>query len=209
MKNVIVAGVSGTTGRLVAQNLCDAGFSPIALVRDPGKADDIGASAVRRGDLENLDPSVFDGIDGAVFAAGSGSSTGPEKTISVDQEGSKTFTDLAKEAQVGRVVMLSAKGAEASDDDIRHYMRAKRQADDHLQASGVNYTIVRPVKLSNNSASGRVELAADVAFDGEVPRADVAQVLVVALTDDAASNKVVELRSGETPIGEAFRQAQV
>lgn len=48
MKNVIVAGVSGTTGRLVAQNLCDAGFSPIALVRDLGKADDIGASAVRR-----------------------------------------------------------------------------------------------------------------------------------------------------------------
>lgn len=208
MKTILVAGGTGTTGKLIAKQLADADYMPISMVRDSEDANSVTVGEARKGDLEDLDASVFQGVDGAIFAAGSGGDTGTDKTISVDQEGAKSFVDLAKSAGVQHLVMLSAKGADAPDDndeDIQPYMHAKRNADEHLQAAGITYTIVRPVKLSNDSGTGNVHLSTSVPFEGEVPRADVASVLVEALRSDAAKNVVVELRSGETPVSSAYK----
>lgn len=208
--NVLVAGAAGTTGRLVLKELKSAGFSTIAMVRDPSAVSDLNVDEVRKGDLEALDASVFDGIDAAIFAAGSGGGTGADKTILVDQEGAKTFADYAQNAGLKRIVVLSAKGADApaeNDDGIRPYMHAKRVADDYIDALDIPSTILRPVKLSNAQAPGDVELAPSVPFEGEVLRAAVARLLVDALTKTEDGNLILELGSGSTPTDRAFETA--
>ena len=50
---------------------------------------------------------------------------------------SQRVIDLAKEAGVGRVVRLSAMGVEASDNPMR-------RVEQHLERSGLEYTLLRP-----------------------------------------------------------------
>jgi len=157
--------------------------------------------------VEALERSVLKGVDAIVFAAGSGSKTGPEKTIDVDQEGAKALIDLAKAEGILHFVMLSAKGVdapEAASKRMRHYMRAKRNADDYLIASGLDYTIVRPVLLTHNAGTGRAALAETVDPHTEVSREDVAAILAQSLDVPTARNRIFELTSGETPVEDAL-----
>ena len=84
------------------------------------------------------------------------------------------------------------------------YLRAKGKADAELQASGLDYTIIRPGRLTDDPGSGRVTLAEQV-DRGQVSRDDVAAVLVAALDEPATIGKTLALVSGETPIEEAVR----
>ncbi|MGD1841441.1 MAG: SDR family oxidoreductase [Thermonemataceae bacterium] len=208
--NILVAGASGTTGQLIVQLISKKGDTPIALLRNPNKEVAFpNNTTIREGDLEGDLKGVMDNIDAVFFAAGSGSSTGKDKTLTVDQEGAKKLIDRAKEAGIKRFVMLSSKGAEAPDEQpegIQHYMHAKHNADLYLQASGLNYVIVRPVRLNNEPAIGKVEASDQVNGEGEITRADVANFMVHALYSDSTLNKVVELTQGDVPIAEAIRQ---
>jgi uncharacterized protein YbjT (DUF2867 family) len=70
----------------------------------------------------------------------------------------------------------------------------KKQAEEYLQKSGLNYTIVRPGGLKNEDNTDAIVMSkADTLFDGSIPRAKVAQVCVEALFQPAATNKIVEI----------------
>ncbi|MEM7314085.1 MAG: SDR family oxidoreductase, partial [Planctomycetota bacterium] len=202
------------TGRIICHQLqqTDADFSDCAdVVAFMRQTSDVAVlppqTKQRVGDLENLPPDLLGDIAVVVFVAGSGSKTGPEKTVAVDQNGAMALIDLARDSGVRHFVMLSAKGAEDPEnarESIRHYMRAKRAADDHLMASGLSYTICRPVSLSNEAGTGRVSLAKSVDPSGELAREDLADVLIDAMTHSALQNCVVELGPGSTPIDVAI-----
>jgi uncharacterized protein YbjT (DUF2867 family) len=55
MKNILVIGATGPQGRPVAEKLAAEGFNVRAMVRDPGKADDLAAKGVEivQGDLDD------------------------------------------------------------------------------------------------------------------------------------------------------------
>ena len=70
----------------------------------------------------------------------------------------------------------------------------KKQAEEYLRQSGVNYTIVRPGGLKNEDNTNPILMAsADSLFDGSIPRQKVAKVCVEALLQPTARNKVVEI----------------
>lgn len=95
---VLVAGANGHTGRLVVRYLKEKGHEPLALIRDEKQADalkELGAAPVI-GDLEKDVTDAVKQADAVIFAAGSGSKTGADKTIAVDQEGAKRLVDTAK-----------------------------------------------------------------------------------------------------------------
>ncbi|WP_092886467.1 SDR family oxidoreductase [Roseicitreum antarcticum] len=182
---ILVAGATGKTGKYLIQELVDTGHKPTALVRE---SSDISALPkgvdVRHGDLADLPDGVCDGMQAVVFAAGSGSSTGPDMTDKVDRDGAKRLVDLARGAGVARFVMLSSVGADQSDPPgaIAHYLKAKHAADAHLQASGLTYSILRPVALTDDGRGADVILGKDVDKSASASRADVAHVLAEAAT---------------------------
>ena len=167
---VVVAGANGLTGRIVLRMLAEAGHQPVAMIRDFAQREELellGAEC-RIGDLEKPVGYAVRDCRGAIFAAGSGSKTGPEKTIDVDQNGAMAFTETCVRFNARRFVMLSSIAVdepERGPESLHHYFRAKAIADHHLQASGLNYTIVRPGFLTNEPGTGAIATGDDLGPD--------------------------------------------
>ena len=209
-ENILVAGANGTTGKKIVTYLKESQyFNPVAMVRkaEQQKQFEIQDIDAVLGDLEEDLSGVVKGIDKVIFAAGSGGSTGPEKTTAVDQEGAKSLMDASKNAGIKKFVMLSSINADdpSSSDKLQHYLEAKKNADEHLMKSGLKYTIVRPGSLTNDSGTREITASKKVDY-GEITRDDVAYTLVHVLNDDVAQNAVFEMIEGDTRIEDAIKQ---
>ena len=210
MENILIAGATGHTGKRVIEILNNSeSFNPLALIRKEEQRqqfEDMEVEAVL-GDLEGDVSHTMKGIDKVVFAAGSGGSTGKDKTIAVDLEGAKKLIDAAISAKVKKFVMLSAMGADdpSKNDDLKHYLEAKQEADEYLRESGLNYTIVRPGALTDDLGLAKVKVAKGSLNErGEISRDDVAFILVMSLADPLTKNMSFEALEGETPVKQAL-----
>lgn len=195
---ILVAGATGKTGTRLVRELTNRGHDAIALVRESSDTASLPSEVeLRRGDLTDLPDDVCRGCDAVIFAAGSGGSTGHEMTDAVDRDGAKRLVDVAVEAQVDRFVMLSSVGAGAPDpdSDIAHYLEAKHAADQHLQASGLAYAILRPVRLTEEDGRGEVLLGDDVDPEATAARGDVAAVLADAVEKPHWVGEVLRMQS--------------
>ena len=210
---VAIAGGHGKIALRLAQLLTERGDQPVALIRNPDHSDDVTAAGARAVvcDLERASvdevAAAIEGAGAVVFAAGAGPGSGSERKDSMDYGGAVLLIEAAKRAGVARYVMVSAMAADAEhpgDEVFDVYLRAKGKADAELAASGLDFTIVRPGMLTDDPATGRVELGESVER-GQVPRADVAAVIAAALTEPAASGKTFELVLGDEPIDAALR----
>ena len=195
---VLIAGATGKTGLRLTKELKSRGHHPIALVRESSDTAVLPSDVeLRHGDLTNLQDGACDGCDAVIFAAGSGGDTGPEMTDKVDRDGAKRLVDLAAKAKVARFVMLSSVGADNPDpeSELAHYLQAKHEADEHLKASGLNYAIVRPVRLTDEDGTRDIVLGDDVDVEGKAARGDVAAVLADALDSGKWSCKAMSMQS--------------
>ena len=104
--------------------------------------------------------------------------------------------------------MVSAIGADADaeGDDFAVYLRAKGRADAALASSGLDFTIIRPGRLTDDEGTGLVLLAEEAGY-GEIPRADVAAVLAAALHTDHTIGRTLILVAGDTPVEQAVATA--
>lgn len=141
-------------------------------------------------------------IDKVIFAAGSGG----EKVVQVDQEGAKRLIDASKKAGIKKFVMLSSIGAGRPEkaDQLKDYLNAKHNADEHLKDSGLDYTIVRPGTLNNDKGTGKIKLEKELESVGEIPREDVVRIMVASLPDATAHNAIFEMVSGDVSIDKAL-----
>ena len=209
MEKILIAGATGQTGKRVIEILSNTqNFKPVAMIRDESQKqmfDDMDVESVFA-DLEGDINHAFKGIDRVIFAAGSGSKTGPEKTISIDQEGAKKMVDAAKKNKVKKFIMLSAMGADdpSSHKDLEHYLKAKKEADDYLVDSGIVYTILRPGALTEDLGLAKVKLALKLEETGEISRDDVAFLLVMCLADPLGKNMAFEALEGQESIKSAL-----
>lgn len=196
--NILIAGATGKTGRILTQQIVDQGHNVTALVRESSDTSQLPeATNLRQADLTDLQPGVCDGAQVVIFAAGSGGSTGPEMTEKVDRDGAKRLVNLAQKAGAERFVMLSTIGADQAEPsgDLAHYLKAKHDADEHLKASGLTYAILRPVALTDNAQGDDVIVGSGVDKSAEASRSDVAQVLATAATTGKYDGKALEIQS--------------
>ncbi|WP_347374026.1 SDR family oxidoreductase [Aequorivita sp. Q41] len=205
-KNVLVAGANGTTGRIIIDILQKSNtYIPVAMVRKQEQKERFESEHVTTvlADIEEDLSQVVTQIDKIIFAAGSKG----KNVVGVDQEGAKRLTDAAKQAGIEKFVMLSSMGADNSSQnkEIEAYLKAKQNADEHLRASGLEYSIVRPGQLTNEDGKGRIELGSKLKKSGSISRADVAKTLVEVLDNDVMQNQTFELLEGETSIENAVR----
>lgn len=210
MENILIAGATGDTGKRIIEILNNSeNFSPLALIRKEEQRqqfEDMEVEAVL-GDLEGDVSHTMKGIDKVIFAAGSGGDTSDEKTDAIDRDGAKKLIDAAKAANIKKFVMLSSMGADdpSKNEDLRHYLEAKHEADEYLKESGLPYTIFRPGALTDDLGLAKVEVAkGSLNKRGEISRDDVAFILVMSLADPLVKNITFEAIEGEESIKSAL-----
>lgn len=210
---VVIAGGHGQIALHLERLLSEAGHEPVGLVRNPDHLGDL-ATQGARGVVLDLEKATVDqlaaavaGADAVVFAAGAGPGSGADRKETVDRAAAALLADAAEDAGVTRYVMVSAMGTEAadpdSDDVFQVYLRAKGAADDDLRARpALEWTVVRPGRLTDDEPSGRVALAERL-DRGSVPRRDVAAVLAELLVTGAGRGRTLDLVAGKVPVAEA------
>ena len=189
--------------------------TPVALVRREEQREELeGLGAeVRMLDIEADDvqafAAAFEGCGAVVFAAGGGADGDIERKRTVDLEGSLKSIEGARIAGVRRFVQLSAMGvdnpvAEDTKPVWRAYVEAKRDADTALRDSGLDWTIIRPGRLTDDPARDAVRLAPE-AEPGEVTRADVGAVLAAVLDEPGTVGQQLDLVAGNDTVADAVR----
>jgi nucleoside-diphosphate-sugar epimerase len=211
---VAIAGAHGKVALRLASLLAEGADSVIGLIRNPDHAGDLrsrGASAVvcdlEQASVEEVAHAIA-GADAAVFAAGAGQGSGAERKLTLDRDGAIKLLQAATVAGVARFIIISSIGAEApppGDDVFSVYLRAKAEADQAVQASDRQWTIVRPGGLTDHPGTGRIRIGS-APFRGRVPRDDVAAVLARLLHDDRFSRRVLYVNGGEDPIEQALER---
>jgi uncharacterized protein YbjT (DUF2867 family) len=216
---VAIAGGHGKIALLTAGLLSRRGDEVLALIRNPEHDADIrsvGATPVQA-DLEQLTADdlagQISGADAVVFAAGAGPNSGIPRKDRVDRGGAVLLADAAERAGINRYLLVSSVGVEGVRDGATPegvgdvfvaYLRAKLAAEDDLRARDLAWTVLRPGRLTDAAPTGSVTLTPD-APRGDIPRADVAAVLVALLDEPRTAGRVLQLTEGPTPVAEAIR----
>lgn len=154
--------------------------------------------------------------DTVVFAAGSGGKTGADATMMIDLDGAVKAINAAKETDIKRFIMISAiKSDDRSfwSDNVpaagpqNYYYAAKYYADQWLLRSSLDYTILRPVALTNQKATGKIKIAqhfTESVADMSITRQDVAQTIADIILTGKLHQKEFDIASGTVPIKQAI-----
>lgn len=207
-------GGHGKIAMLLAPMLVEAGHAVDSVIRNPEHSDEVeatGAQAVVR-DVETLDNAAMQalvrGYDAVIWAAGAGGGN-PQRTYAVDRDAAIRSMDAAEKVGVTRYVMVSYFGAStrhgvSEDNAFFPYAEAKGAADEHLRESALDWTIVAPSRLTNEEASGSIEVASERVSGAEVSRGNVAQVIAAAVDRPDLHGVMVQFNDGSTPIRAAL-----
>jgi uncharacterized protein YbjT (DUF2867 family) len=215
MKNILIIGAHGKIGQILSNQLSESTqFHPTAFIRKESQKSDFNNESL---DFEvgNLEESVsdltrkFDGYDAIIFTAGSGGSTGADKTLSIDLDGAVRTMEAANAAGIKRYVMVSAAGADDRSfwdkAEMKPYYVAKHYADEMLRNSDLNYTILRPVMLTDDEGTGNIQCAETMeGLNEEISRADVAKAIEEVLNREETFGKTIEMSEGRQSIEEAI-----
>lgn len=213
--DVAIAGGRGKIARHLSRMMSARDDTVRGIIRSAEQQDDIEEVGARPVVLDLERASVveladaIDGADAVVFGAGAGPGSGAARKETVDYEAAVKLRDAAKQAGVGRYIMISSMGTDDPPDGdgvFEVYLRAKARADRELMASDLAWTIIRPGGLTNDPGTGKVTLARHVAR-GSIPREDVAAVIVAVLDTPTTGGHIFEVVSGDTPIAEALAAA--
>jgi uncharacterized protein YbjT (DUF2867 family) len=207
--SILLIGATGRTGRSIAGKL-PASLGPVrALIRDPAKGEGLARFGIEPviADLDDDFSSALAGIATVIFAAGSAETEGEDSERKIDRDAVIRAVDASRENGVRLFVVVSALLAtqpERAPGPLRHYARMKREADDHVIASGLDYLVLRPGSLTTNAGVGKIGIVTDYAVPHDpLAREDVAAVLVEAL-GRGMTNRIIDFSGGATPIPDAL-----
>ncbi|HSI66720.1 MAG TPA: NAD(P)-binding oxidoreductase [Planococcus sp. (in: firmicutes)] len=191
---IIVFGATGGVGQSVVRQALEKSFEVTAFVRNPAKL------KVAHDNLRVIEGDAFNPGEVAAAIAGHdavvsclGSNQGMNKSTDL-QEMVKNIVAGMQKHGVGRIVYTASAGIDKELPGIsgklmmgvlKNALRDHRAAVDIIEAHGLNYTIVRPMGLTNDSFTGEYrESRTSVPEKSKtIPRADVAHFILKALTD--------------------------
>jgi uncharacterized protein YbjT (DUF2867 family) len=212
--SALVVGATGLLGSRVCKELAAQGTPVAAMVRNAG--DDAKVGALKEAGVELVEGDLKDAASleracqgrTAVISTASASLSrqAGDSIQSVDLDGQRSLIDAAKAAGVGKFVYISFSSNMTTDGPVT---AAKRTVEQHLQASGLDYTILRCGFLME------VMVAPLVGFDyangkavvygsGENPLSlvsmdDVARMCALSIDHPQASNAIIEF-GGPAPV---------
>jgi uncharacterized protein YbjT (DUF2867 family) len=194
----MMIGVFGGTGKIggeVVTALREKGASFKCIVRDPAVAAEKlgGEVALIPGDLSDIDSLVaaFDGLDKIFLVCGLDPDLARMEINAIE---------AAKRSGVSGIVKSSAAEPMIDANSPTSVGRQHLAVEQALKESGLNWTILRPTFLMQNSLSQRVRVATEHRLDMPVPpdaqvsmidTRDVAACAVAALTEDGHDGKPI------------------
>ena len=198
----MVFGASGGTGQHLVQQALARDHTVTAFARRPESIIAAPAPGLRvvQGDI--YDPAAVSGAiagqDAVLSALGS-------RTLArsdVLETGLRNILAAMEVNRVGRIIVLGAAGASADPTQhqgavtrmilkfamvtfLREPFRSQREQERLLEASTVQYTVVRPPRLIDRPAIGHYRVQEDGLPPGgtTIPRADVAEFIIRQLSD--------------------------
>ncbi|MEV0368574.1 NAD(P)H-binding protein [Streptomyces sp. NPDC050636] len=213
---IVIAGGHGQIALRLERLLARRGDEVAGIIRRPEQAGDLLAAGAEPVVCDLESASVADiarhleGADAAVFAAGAGPGSGADRKDTVDRGAAALFADAAEAAGVRRLIVVSSMGAdreppEGTDPVFAAYLRAKGAADADVRArAGLDWTILRPGRLTDDPGSGLVTLA-DATGRAAVTRDDVAATLAALLDEPGTAGRTLELIGGDVPVAAAVK----
>lgn len=209
MSKVFVIGAHGKVALLAMPLLVEAGHEVTGAIRNPAHADDVaqtGATPVVA-DMEELTieqiAEQLEDQDVVVWSAGAGGGN-PERTYAVDRDAAIRSMDAARVAGVAQYVMVSYFGAGSDhgvspDNPFHAYAEAKAAADEHLRATDLSWTILKPSSLTLDEPTGQVDVNASQA--GQVSRGNVARVIAAVVDHPETTGRAeISFNDGTTPV---------
>jgi uncharacterized protein YbjT (DUF2867 family) len=200
-RTVLVIGATGSIGRLVVPAARAAGHTVHAGVRDLSRgASILGPDTdLTVADLQRPDTlaGAVAGVDTVILTQGVSAGGSPEE---VDYIGVRNLLD-AVGANTPHIIAMTAlyvtRPEHFLNTQFDHVLDWRRRAERLIRASGLPYTIVRPgwFDRAEPGHATTVFEQGDTA-DAGVSRAQIADVLVHAITEPDAVGKTFELISG-------------
>jgi nucleoside-diphosphate-sugar epimerase len=197
---VLLAGASRGVGREVAQLLVQRSFKVTALLRSDTAQPELEAMGIT---VVRGDALVAAAVEAALTARPDAviSTIGglPKDGVRADYLGNKVLIDAAVKAGVQKFILVSSIGAGNSAvalppqalQTLGAVLAEKAQAEVHLAASGLTYTVIRPGGLKSEPATGNGVLTLDPTIAGSIHRADVAQLVCDCLGSERANNRIL------------------
>ena len=205
MQNIFLAGSSRGVGREIAKLLLENEPPSVnlkVLLRNPTYAVELEALGAEVVIGDALNPSEIESvilqeskIDVVISTMGGVPSDRGERA---DCEGNKNLIDVAVKAGVKKFILVSSIGSGNSVVALAPevllalgtILKEKEKAEQHLVASGLIYTIIRPGGLKSEAATGNAVLTENPTVSGIIHRADVANLVCQCLNSEKVNNKV-------------------
>lgn len=206
---ITIVGAHGNIAMLLIPKLIERGHQVRGIIRKESQKEDLeklGAEPVVA-DLElhdDISEAVGD-ADAVLFAAGAGPGSGAYRKWTVDRDGAIKLINACKKNGINRYLIISAMGLDKprGNEVFRTYLKAKAEADEAVRKSGLDYTIVKPGRLTDEPGTEQVSVGTDL-DRGDIPREDMASVLAELFERPATSGLEFDLVSGDTPLDEAI-----
>ncbi|TDD60266.1 NAD-dependent epimerase/dehydratase family protein [Kribbella antibiotica] len=177
----LITGATGNVGGELVQQLVDAGQDVRAYIRNPDKASNLPPAAeIAIGDLDDTEAlhKAADGIDVIFFMQAAPIPAQAQNVV-----------DAAKEAGVGRIVVLSSIGTVVHPRPL--IGAAINARDDVLRESGIAITYLRPNAIASNAlwwkdtidAEGKVYIPTAPGYSPPIDPYDIARVAATVMTE--------------------------
>lgn len=206
-RQLLVFGATGRTGSRLVDLAHGAGWSVTAAVRDPTRAHLVPAG-VAAGIGDALSRPRIDDLLEQVRPDVVVSTLGGRGDTTVDDLGVRNIVDACVAANVRRLIVVTSLGcggsrAHASPrllEAIGEVLAAKTRGEDALVASDLDWTIVRPGGLGDETATGRAVLVEDETVHGRIACADLARLLLDLVDDPSSIRRILSAVDPSLPI---------
>ena len=206
--NVLVFGASGKTGREVVRQALARGFNVSAFVRDTARLP-LAHANLRLVKGEITDPrAVARAMEEQTCVISTLGVGLPLRHDPIVIEGVRTIARASEHASVERLLYMSFIGVRESRDAagfllkqlagtvLRHEVADHEAKEAAVAESFVDWTIVRPPKLTNGRLTASYRVGADIEARSPLPmmsRADVAEFMLRQLSDQSFIRKAVRI----------------
>ncbi|HEX9931675.1 MAG TPA: NAD(P)H-binding protein [Allosphingosinicella sp.] len=198
---ILLLGATGLIGSAVAARLARGGHEVVGVARRVGRETRRVGAVARWVELDLRDvrgPEDWrphlGGIESVVNCAGTLQDGGRDSTDAVHVRGPAALWRACEEAGVRRVIQVSAMNADKGG--VSAFSRTKCAGDAALEASGLDWVILRPSVVVGRQAYGGSALFRGLAALPVLPRTPEAGALDIVQLDDVAETVARLLGSG-------------
>jgi putative NADH-flavin reductase len=202
--NITIFGATGGTGTCLVRQAMAAGHRVTAVVRDRGRLAVTGPDIVIADALDPvaIKPAVAgaDAVISAIGPRGSGPTTVSQDSAAAIIEAMQAAGSLRLVTISGSIVTDAGDGAFlrllkplVRATQLRHVCADMRRAEEEVRSSGLDWTIMRPPRLTGRPAAGHYRTAIDRNLRREytISREDLAACILGLLGDPRTVRKHV------------------